>query len=277
MNNEITLNLEQVLIDAELGESTSLDSALARPFRVLTEKGKKVGRMNHIFFTTGGHSYIFGTLCNSSGGRLLFFPGLSGRKVKWDSTVQSVTNEGMLDHITLEPKLKNWHLTIFVNGKKDKNHLPNRNIVKIQRGLYYWFGMSLEKHTLLEKAMVKHSFSFNIPKGKEDFYSSIINRSKKGAVFHDLLLLDENVKDNEFIHFDVLVDKRFFPRFRKLPHNLAHVPYKPPALKIEEVVPANFPIRAHPVKLPGFRGQILILVSKHKGKLSEEVLIGSAA
>ena len=64
-SNTLTIKLEQLLQDGEVGSSNSLDSALARPFRVLIEEGRNVGRLNHIFFTISGHSYIFGTLCNA--------------------------------------------------------------------------------------------------------------------------------------------------------------------------------------------------------------------
>ncbi len=270
--------LEQRLPDGELGSSTSMDSALARPFGVLVQDGRRVGKINHLFYADSAHSYIVGSLCWSVTGRLIFFPGIIGRKIIWDTGVAQLKSNGIIDHITLEPDFATWHLTSLINGKKDTSHLPNRNTVKIQRGLHYWFGMSVSGPQVFEPAFQSHKFKFEIPQDKADYYRKIILDAKAGAVYHTLNLPSTgSLAAGEFLHFDFLIDRRWFRHLRKLPTNLAWVPSAPPALKTPIKIPSEIPMRGHNVKLEGFKGTIVILVSRHVGTLTEDVILGSAA
>ncbi len=274
MINSDFITIEQSFPYAEPGSSVSLDSAIARPFRVLIEKGWDTGRVNHLFLSDVGHFSVVGSLCYTPSGRLIFFPGIIGRKTLWDSEKGDLRESGIVDHITLEPNSKSWHLTIFKDGKKDRtSQLPSRRVSEIEPGLNYWFGMSVESISVFEKQFQTYLFSFPVPSEESDKYIKILDQSKKDSKFHSMSLIQEGVGKEEFLHLDFLVDNR--TNRDELPHNIAWVPSGPPALVGPLEKTDNFLIRAHPVEVPTFPGNIFVLVSKHVGKLTNQVIIGS--
>lgn len=271
------VNITQKFTGVEKGVSTSLDSSMARPFRVLIEEGKNTGNINHVFFKDLKYNYVVGSLCYSKTKRLIFFPGIISRKLLWDSDKGDINDSGIVDHLTIEPNLKNWHITIFNNGEKDiTKNLSNRSLHKIEDGLYYWFGLSVSSSNMFEKLLEEYSLSFEIPSDQSKKYNEILLKSKDGAKFHFLSLIEEGIKEDEFLHFDFIIDLRDKNLREKIPHNVTFVPTKPPTTTTELFQVDNFIIRAHPVEIPEFSGVVTILVSKHKGKLTKDVFIGSA-
>ncbi len=269
--------ITQKFTGVEKGICTSLESSIARPFRVLINEGKNTGNINHVFFKDLEHNYIVGSLCYSKTKRLIFFPGIIGRKLLWDSDKGDIETGGIVDHLTIEPDLKSWHMTIFSDGKKDiTKNLPNRSLNKIEDNLYYWFGLSLSSPDMFEKLIEEYNLSFEIPPKQDKKYSEILLKSKEGSKFHITSLIEEGLSDDEFLHFDFLIDLRDKDIREKVPHNITSVPTKPPAVETELSQIDNFVIRAHPVEIPEFSGVITVLVSKHKGKLTKDVFIGSA-
>ena len=72
--NTLNVTVEQIFLDGEPTESVSADSAMARPFRVLIDEGRRVGRTSNLFYRdiTNKHAYLVGSLCHSVAGRLIF-------------------------------------------------------------------------------------------------------------------------------------------------------------------------------------------------------------
>lgn len=106
---EISLKLKEI----GQGRSRGVSNALVRPYRVLINKQKKVGRVAYVFYQESSKCFrIFGSFCYSSGGRLLFFPGVEKKKLLWDSLdLKRPMPSQDLDHFTLEADWKNWHIT----------------------------------------------------------------------------------------------------------------------------------------------------------------------
>ena len=105
------------------GRSTDHKCALARPYTRFIAKGKPIGKINYVFLNTGKPTKIVGSLCHTTGKRILFFPALTGRNVQWvrysGECCHSVRTHGLIDHITLESNLEDCHITILDDeGKK---------------------------------------------------------------------------------------------------------------------------------------------------------------
>jgi len=58
--------------------------------------------------------------------------------------------------------------------------------------------------------------------------------------------------------------------------NISMVPTGPPVLQknIENDV-KSFPIRMHSISIPEFAGRVVMMVSKHTGTLTEDVILSS--
>jgi hypothetical protein len=59
--------------DFGVGKVKNNASALVRPFRILVDEGKPIGRINYVFYRSM-KSYVLGALCLATSQRLLFFP-----------------------------------------------------------------------------------------------------------------------------------------------------------------------------------------------------------
>ena len=261
------------------GKVSSTTNTLVRPFRILIDEGRNVGRINYLFYRENGFpSRIFGALCCVLSKRLLFFPGLAGRRLLWHSkTPYFIPPGGLIDHFTIEPNFQTWHVTTLINGEKEKrkNWIPSFKLFEIQPKVYFWFGLSMREVNQLE--LTPAITNLPLLKGNpEDLQRKvdIVMRSRKGAKFQGLLLPNGEKFDSEnnFLHFDVLIDKRQFRWLNKL--DLKSVaPFGEPAL-IEEINPdLQFIARTHRVKVRGFNGDIIIGVSQHRGKLKERAII----
>lgn len=287
---QIKGSLKEMIIEITLsfpgnfgrGTITSDTSVFIRPFRLLIEEGKDIGKINYLFYQEKNYegkqisTYTFGALCYTLGKRLLFFPGLIKRKILWwfPMIKNFIPPEGLVDHFTIESDFKSWHITTLVNKQKEKRKrwLPSFKLLEIQPNLYFWFGLSIQNANLLE--LTPKEVKWPLLQGSyEDLRRKevIFKKSREGAKFH-ILKLPENKKRDTFLHFDVLVDKRKFKWFRT--SNLKSVvPFKEPCL-MQEIQPnLQFIARVHKVKLKGFKGQIIIGVSQHQGPLRKEIII----
>lgn len=260
------------------GRSTSLDSALARPFRKFIQEGKPAGKINHVFYEDAGAKVILGSMCYSPGSRIIFFPGIIERKIAWESSVVKLAKRGPLDHITLEPDLQTWHITSITNGKKDKQRLPTRIVRSVEPALDYWFGMSVASPTVFEPEPEEFQFSFEVPHKNANKFADILFEARDGSIFHTLSPIDKRATASwEFLHFDFLIDRRKNRSPENFPPNTLWVPTGPPALKDRLDYgqgELRIPTRVHQVKLIGFDGDIAILVSRHRAELAERVILG---
>jgi hypothetical protein len=258
------------------GEITSSTSAFVRPFRVLIEEGRDVGRINYLFcHEDRAPVHTFGALCYAPSKRLLFFPGLVVRKLLWHSKLKGfIPPQGFIDHFTIEPNFETWHITTLIDGKKEerKNWLPSFKLFELQPNIYFWFGLSIQDIEELELTpkTVRWPFLHGSQEGLKK-KTDIVMKAREGAKFQ-ILQLPENKKEGTFLHFDILIDNRKFKYFKKF--DLKSVaPFNKPSL-IKEIEPnLQFIARVHKVRLKNFNGEIIIGVSQHQGIISEKAII----
>ena len=104
------------LIHHGTGEIEDSQSAIARPWRRLFQDGVDPGRICYIVTNPSATMprRIVGALCETTGGRLLFFPGCQGRQLNTQFSRLSNTSvalTGMVDHLTFEIDRRRAHIT----------------------------------------------------------------------------------------------------------------------------------------------------------------------
>lgn len=108
-----------------------------------------------------------GALCETSGQRLLFFPGSRIRRVNTLFSPRGAASaqalDGIVDHITFEMKSRRAHITeIFPGGRRGVVlKLPRRR--EVGRTLYAWFGMTLRSVAALDNVPARLWFSAQCP------------------------------------------------------------------------------------------------------------------
>jgi len=170
----VPLNLHIDLDDYGVGEFEDSQSAIARPYRRLFEDGTDPGKVSYVIipFASGSQCKILGTLCETPGHRLLFFPGCRMRKLnnhfKRRSTITRQALDGIVDHITFETTSRRSHITeVLPNGKRRVAlRLPRR--LEVGPELYGWFGMTLRSISLLEMVPGKLWFTTECPDSDVD-------------------------------------------------------------------------------------------------------------
>ena len=263
--------------------STSESTAFIRPLKRFINNGRPIGHVYPVVYKNKSEDkyYVLGSLCHThyaqENSRIIFFPGLQERTLGWHSKQNLPNLSGIIDHFTIEPDEKSWHYTILKKqGKKEKYRLPDNKINEISPGIFSWFSMSLRREHLLESLYRRYNLKIEVPQDKYNDYVEKLSESKKDTITQIIEQPYDDPSEEEFIHIDFLIDKRESPDSKKLPRKLCLVPYKNPAL-VDDLreVPSNFPVRNHSIDIKGFSGKILILVSSHKGKLAEDVIIGA--
>ena len=261
-------------------------SALVRPFTMLIEGGKPIGRINYLFYRSDT-SFVLGTLCFTPGRRLLFFPGLVGRTPTWYSKGTIVhpvrERDRLIDHLTMEANLDSFHATTL-RSDGTKKLLTSCKTKKVIDDLTYWFGLSLQSDKVLEKCPDEIEFQFASSPQDSLRRTRVVMRSREDAKFHIVELSpDSELGPGTFLHVDFLVDVRdgLLRRFRKWDLAKALLsaptvaPTGPPALKSSVSIPPTAPVRCHPVSVPDFKGIIWVVSSVRTGELVDQAIIGS--
>lgn len=147
------------------GEFEDSQSAIARPWRRLFQDGIDPGRIHYLIvrLSPTASSRALGSFCETTGGRLLFFPGCQGRQLNSrftrDKPSAPVSLGGIVDHITFELASRKSHITeVLQNGKRRVAlKLPSRP--EIGSGLYAWFGITLRSLAKLDSVPGRLWFS----------------------------------------------------------------------------------------------------------------------
>ncbi len=255
------------------GKSTSISCALARPYRQLIEEGKPIGRINYVFFRIGGQpSHILGTLCFTPGKRLLFYPGLIERKANWSfskNTFQSIKSTGFVDHITIEPGFRSWHMTILEPDGTKKSHLRSLKTKMIKDDIVFWFGLTIQGPHILETTPEELSMTFSSPPQDSDRRAKLLIDARKDAIFHLTTLDHMNLNIGEFLHFDFFIGPSTLST-EELP---CFVPiHKPIVDGYAQAFKEGTHLRFHPVALEGIPQKIWVVVSKHIGHPSDRAI-----
>lgn len=88
-----------------------------------------------IFSTKMKTEIIFlGLLCISIGGKIIFFPGVSDRRLVRSAEGEEILAKGIvhdIDHISLEGNLRNYHVTMKQKEREGARY-PKRNTILIK-------------------------------------------------------------------------------------------------------------------------------------------------
>ena len=273
------LRQETIDISLELGNigqgiKTGINNALIRPYRVLINEERRVGRVVYVFYQENATFFrIFGSFCYTSSGRLLFFPGLEKKKLLWDtaSMARAMPTKD-IDHFTIEADWTSWHVTTLEKHKEKNKWIPSRKLLEMQPKIFFWFGLSMRSPAELEDMPKKINWTFQTSDGAKAIDEL---KSANEAIWNILKMHpDEQLGSNDYLHFDVYLDNRQFRFLRKRPNLRVTAPIDRPALIIkEEGKSHNIPVRTHTIKLRNLGADILIVVSRHHGLLSNPVII----
>jgi len=271
----ISLQLENGSGDLRGAEAAK--SALFRPFRQIVEDGKPIGKLTYVFFDNQrGQHFVLGSLVRTPGSRLLFFPGVKGRRVNWHSRdnriTPVVTNPSeTLDHITLESDLGTWHVTILSEGKKE-TRLPRMPSYTVDKNLVFWFGMSIRKAECLEPTPASIQLSMGSTSADMERRIAIIYDSRDKAVFRITQLpTDAPMTGEEFISFEFFVDKTGWA----FTNNAMGGPGGTSLLS-PIAVPAQTLTRVDKIEFTGLTGNVVLVVYSLQGKLRDETIYWTA-
>lgn len=155
---------------------------------------------------------------------------------------------GPLDHFTLEENFKSWHATILTSSDKPKTKLPSYGTMQIKKGLTFWFELTIQDPTVLEKTPEEHRILLHCPPKDSDRRINLLMDARDGSIFH-LVHLPEGVliRNNEFVHFDFFIGPSSIDT-KNLP---CSVPTLEPMVKNFSQMEKGTPFRKHPVMLLG--------------------------
>jgi hypothetical protein len=131
------------------GESENPNSAIARPFRRLLERGITPGRLSYIVIDPCvGGVRLFGTICETPGRRVLFYPACNGRALRGhfsrDPQRRHLQPSGVVDHFTFQLKERTAHVTEVSEDSSRRLIVGRRHACReVAPGLFAWFGLTV--------------------------------------------------------------------------------------------------------------------------------------
>lgn len=273
-------DLAEVTIDFKgfgHGKTQNSDTALVRPFKLLLDEGKPIGRINYLFYRSN-RSFVLGSLCYAPGRRLLYFPGLIARTAlshTRDRIREPLQQPFLIDHLTLEPDFRSFHVTTLRHSVK-RHPLQKYSTRKVQEGVIQWFGLSLHSENALEECPEEVRFQFSSPPQDSDRRLKIVMESREDARFR---IIEQNPGTTQpsicFLHFDFYLDMREGAVTQQgwgtAPST---APRGPPLLKETPTVAKKIPIRVHHVDIPSFPGLVSVIASMQAGELTDQALLG---
>lgn len=217
---------------------------LSRAMDDAIQGGRLPGRLTNCFFAyhaAEGQSHLrwLGVFGCTPTGRVLFFPGYFLRLLNYaHGKSQQRVNAFDIDHITLEPGLKKWHLT-GARGRR-QGGMTTRNL---GGGCLLWFGMSVTRPDVLRAVKRETRIEATVPSSDVDRRSTALLDAVRGA--HDFIVmlpphLGQNI-ENGFLHFAVLVGAEQFDSY--MGAELALPKGSPMASALN--VGSTFPVRIH--------------------------------
>lgn len=262
------------------GTSDVFFNSLARPLRRVLENGI-IGKITYVFYQEPGKpSRTFGAFCYTPGERLLFYPGIIKRTLRWNVERNKVRKfnlpeDTLIDHFSLEKELNKWHVTLLDSSKGEKKYpLRTYKTRRYPNKTLFWFALSIKGPRILEPTPQKLQLKFHSPETDSERRIKDIFQARDGAIFSILSLPDGITLDkDEYLHFEVLVTEEKRDRIDLPP--FANFPTTLPSLQSPVEMNMQLPARIHPARLQGFPGSIFIIVAKHKGILSNDAIITS--
>jgi hypothetical protein len=239
--------------------------------------GVPPGKINYIFYRhVDEASYNLGSFCYSEGKRIIFFPGFQARDLLWridkkgDFSKYAVS-DFVVDHFTLDRDFRKTHLTLQKKDKPARKQYPATfKTLKLNGNIYFWFGLSIQRPSLLEPTPENTTVSAPTPSSDAKRRMQEIIDARNDAIFHIVEQADKSpFSSEEFIHFNFFV----CPGDIDIPKEHVFL-----SLPTKEPIVVNFhsqeplPYRQHHVALTGTDKKIAVTVSRHVGKLKNKIL-----
>jgi hypothetical protein len=222
------------------GELEDSQSAIARPYRRLFEDGADPGAISYVLIPSvlSNQHEILGTLCETPGDRLLFFPGCRIRQLNSHfnrgSTTGAQALDGVVDHITFETSNLRRHITEILRNGARRTVLDLARCQEVAPGLYAWFGMLLSTRAWLDRVPGKLWFSTECPdsdvKRRLDLFRSAAKTPRVSILPIAHPTNDKFLQINFFVDFEPMQSRGQIRTF--LPHG-------PPELQRTIEIPAT--------------------------------------
>src|SRR3990172_8135962 len=198
------------------GEGLNQDpeSALIRPYKKFLDDKSSIGSVKYICINENGY-YILGSFVYTVTKRILFFPATKAKKIvrsmgnpiKKNDSNNLIEN---LDHITLEPNFRTWHVKLFDR----ETWYPTQQTREIDNSLFLWAQFQVKSLTELEKLPERNEIYLEIPNEPLELASILptIRDSRDNAI--NVIPFDEKIDQSFFWVFQIFVSKskeKIFP------------------------------------------------------------------
>ena len=216
---------------------------------------------------------MLGTLCETPGQRLLFFPGGRIRRLnslfKRKPTAAAQTVDGIVDHITLDINNRKSHVTEVVSNGKRKGVLKLPRRPEVGQALYAWFGITLRSVAALDRVPGKLWFSAECPASDVDRRLALFRKAGKASRICPLPVAQATaatfLQINFFVDFDPRQIRTTMPTF---------LPNGPPELLKAIELPSTMTAQLHGLVLHDDVGMVKIHPIVWAGELAHEVVLG---
>lgn len=247
-------------------ESTNQESVLVKPFRSLLTEGKLIGKLKYIFYKEGNTFFTLGTFVKSKK-YLLFFPGLVTTKLT-KSPADGEFNDIMhIDHFSLEPNLRKWHITMKEKRTEGKR-VKSKNTKRVSDTLFLWFVLGVKSIDKLEKTPKKQKIVLQSPNflDLKRRHKEMIN-SRKNSIFH-ITELDYDINKNYYLNYEFFVSKE-----KLIDYPTIETIYTAKHLSSNKELPHVEKSRAHILSINDFSGSVYVRITKNPGILEEDAVI----
>jgi len=271
----VPLRLSVTLGEYGAGELEDSQSAFARPYRRLVGDGTDPGNISYVLIRSAlSHDYkMLGTLCETPGQRLLFFPGCRIRRLNGlfnrKPTIAARALGGIVDHITFQTSNRRGHITeVLSNGKRRVAlKLPRRQ--EVGQDLYAWFGITLNSVASLDSVPGKLLFSADCPASDVDRRLELFRNACKASRICTLPVAQPTAE--AFLQVNFFVD---FDPGQSRAQTRTFLPNGPPELRQAIEIPSTMTAELHGLWLHDGLSMIKIHPIVWEGQPAHEVVFG---
>jgi hypothetical protein len=271
----VPLSLCINLAEYGAGEFEDSQSAVARPYRKLVEDGDDPGNITYVILrsASSSQSKMLGTFCETSGQRLLFFPGGRIRRLhsifKREPTAAAQAVDGIVDHITFETSNRKSHVTEVLSNGKRRVVLPLSRRREVGQALYARFGITLRSVAVLDSIPGKLWFSAECPASDVDRRLALFHKACRAARICTLVVAQATAET--FLQINFFVD---FSRGQSAP-SCSFLPNGPPELRKAIEIPSTMTAQPlHGLALYDGVGMIRMHPIVWAGETAHEAVLG---
>lgn len=155
---------------------------LLRALRGIISEGRPQGSLRLLFFKPNlGRPEVFwlGILMLTAGDRVVFFP--AGEITGFDMFHRATPRRARgfpVDHLTLEPDRRGWHLT----GTNPRKSAAGPQTLPLSSGGWLWFGMSSAGPEVMPPVLKENQLRFEVPSVDAKRRIDLLKAVRKGAV-----------------------------------------------------------------------------------------------